>query len=105
MVAMKQQQQASGREELVHNDGQSRYELRIDGQVAAMAQYARDGDAVRFTHTQVDPAYEGQGLGSRVAAFALDDVKSRGMKAMPQCQFIAAYIARNEKEYGSLLQH
>ena len=104
MVAMKQQQQASGREELVHNDGQSRYELRIDGQVAAMAQYARDGDAVRFTHTEVDRAYEGQGLGSRLAAFALDDVKSRGMKALPQCQFIAAYMARHEKEYGSLMQ-
>ena len=103
MLAMKQQQQATGREELVHNDGQSRYELRIDGQVAAMAQYARDGNSVRFTHTEVNQAYEGQGLGSRLAAFALDDVKSRGMKAQPQCQFIAAYIARNEKEYGSLV--
>ncbi|WP_332823689.1 GNAT family N-acetyltransferase, partial [Ramlibacter sp.] len=65
----------------------------------------RDGDAVCFTHTEVDTAYEGQGLGSRLAAFALDDVKSRGMRAVPQCRFIAAYIARNEKEYGSLVQH
>jgi predicted GNAT family acetyltransferase len=102
---MKQQQQASGPEELVHADGQSRYELRINGQVAAKAEYRRDGAAVCFTHTEVDTAYEGQGLGSRLAAFALDDVKSRGMKAVPQCRFIAAYIARNEKEYGSLVQH
>ncbi|MGZ8407105.1 MAG: GNAT family N-acetyltransferase [Caulobacteraceae bacterium] len=102
---MKQQQQASGPEELVHNDGQSRYELRLGAQVAAKAEYQREGDAVRFTHTEVDSAYEGQGLGSRLAAFALDDVKSRGMKALPQCQFIAAYIGRHEKEYGSLVQH
>lgn len=101
---MKQQQQAPGTGELVHNDGQSRYELRIDGEVAAMAQYVPDGDAVRFTHTQVNEAYEGQGLGSRLAAFALDDVKRRGMKAVPQCKFIAAYMARHEKEYGSLMQ-
>lgn len=101
---MKQQQQASGPEELVHNVGQSRYELRMGGRVAAKAEYRREGDAVCFTHTEVDNAYEGQGFGSRLAAFALDDVKSRGMKALPQCQFIAAYIARHEKEYGSLMQ-
>ena len=101
---MKQQQQASGPEELVHNDGQSRYELRLDGRVVAKAEYRREGGAVRFTHTEVDGPYEGQGFGSRLAAFALDDVKSRGLKAQPQCQFIAAYIARHEKEYGSLMQ-
>lgn len=101
---MKQQHQASGPEELVHNDGQSRYELRIAGQVAARAEYRRDGNVVRFTHTEVDRAYEGQGLGSRLAAHALDDVKSRGLQALPQCAFIAAYIARHEKEYGSLVQ-
>ncbi|MEJ5991248.1 GNAT family N-acetyltransferase [Ramlibacter sp. PS3R-8] len=100
---MKQQQQASGPEELVRNDAQSRYELRLGGQVAAKAEYRREGDTVRFTHTEVDGAHEGQGFGSRLAAFALDDVKSRGMKAVPQCQFIAAYIARHEKEYGSLV--
>jgi predicted GNAT family acetyltransferase len=71
---------------------------------AAVAQYVREGDALRFTHTEVDRAYEGQGLGSRLAAYALDDVKSRGMKAVPQCQFIAGYMARHEKEYGSLVQ-
>ena len=51
----------------------------------------------------MDPAYEGQGLGSRLAAYALDDVKSRGLKAVPQCRFIAGYIARHEKEYGELV--
>ena len=100
---MKPQQQAERREDIAHNEAASRYEIRIDGALAAQAQYQRDGDAVRFTHTVVDPAYEGQGLGSRLAAFALDDVKGRGMKARPQCQFIAAYIARHEKEYGSLV--
>jgi hypothetical protein len=101
---MKQQQQtAGGAPEPVHNEAQSRYELRIGQEVAAQAQYQRQGDAVRFTHTEVNPAYEGQGLGSKLAAFALDDVKSRGLKAIPQCKFIAGYIARHEKEYGDLV--
>jgi predicted GNAT family acetyltransferase len=101
---MKQQQQpAGGTPELVHNEGASRYELRIDGELAAQAQYTREGQALRFTHTEVDPKREGQGLGSRLATFALDDVRTRGLKAVPQCKFIAGYIARHEKEYGSLV--
>jgi predicted GNAT family acetyltransferase len=101
---MKQQHQSGGSPEFVHDEAQSRYELRIDGQVAAQAQYRRQGDAVCFTHTEVDSAYEGQGLGSKLAAQALDDVKSRGLKAVPQCSFIRGYIERHEKEYGELVR-
>ena len=103
---MKQQEQAAGgTPELVHNEAGSRYELRRDGKVAAVAQYQVEGDAVRFVHTEVDEQFEGQGLGSQIAAFALDDVKTRGLKAIPQCKFIAAYIARHEQEYGELVPH
>ena len=102
---MKQQQQPStSAPDAVHNQAQSRYELHIDGQVAAFAQYRKEGDTICFTHTEVDSAYEGQGLGSRLAAYALDDVKSRGLKADPQCEFMASYIRRHEKEYGELVQ-
>jgi predicted GNAT family acetyltransferase len=101
---MKQQQQSSTPEsDLSNNAGQSRYELKIDGRLAAQAQYRIEGDKMRFTHTVVDPEYEGQGLGSKLAAYALDDVQHRGLKAIPQCKFIAAYIARHEQQYGSLV--
>src|SRR4051812_14459306 len=102
---MKQQQQqtAGSSPDLQHNEAQSRYELKIDGEVAAHADYRREGDAVRFTHTEVVPQREGQGLAARVAAYALDDVRTRGLKAIPQCSYIAGYIARHEKEYGDLV--
>ena len=99
-----QQQQGSSAAEAVHDEAKSRYELRMDGRVVAHAQYHREGDAVAFTHTEVDEAMEGQGLGSRLASFALDDVRSRGLKAVPRCSFIAGYIARHEKEYGALVK-
>jgi len=101
---MKQQQQSAGATpEITDNSERGQYELRMDGQVAAVAQYRMEGQAVCFTHTQVDSAYEGQGLGSKLAAYALDDVKRRGLKAIPTCRFIAGYIARHEKEYGALV--
>ena len=102
---MKQEQQTAGSStgNLGNNEAQERYELRMDDTVAAFAQYRIEGNRVRFVHTEVDPAYEGQGLGSKLAAYALDDVRRRGMKAVPQCKFIASYIARHEKDYGDLV--
>jgi hypothetical protein len=102
---MKQQEQSTGAQSgLANNTGASQYELHIDGKLAALAAYRVEGDAVRFTHTEVKPEHEGQGLGSRIAAYALDDVKSRGLKALPQCPFIAKYLAKHEKEYGDLIR-
>jgi uncharacterized protein len=101
---MKQQEQSSGGgPEVRHNEAASRYELLLDGRVAGEAQYRMQGEDVVFTHTEVEPGHEGQGLGSRLAAFALDDVKSRGLKAVPQCRFIAGYIERHEKDYQDLV--
>jgi predicted GNAT family acetyltransferase len=67
-----------------------------------VAEYRLDGGTIRFVHTQVEPAFEGRGLGSRLAKAALDEVRSRGLKAVPQCPFIAGYIARHP-EYQALV--
>lgn len=102
---MKQQHQTTGATpELVHDEAAARYELRIGGRVAGVAQYRREGDTICFTHTEIDSAYEGQGLGSRLAAYALDDVKSRGLKADPRCPFMAGFIERHEQEYGGMVE-
>jgi predicted GNAT family acetyltransferase len=49
---------------------------------------------VIFTHTETLPAFEGKGVGSRLAAGALDEVRSRGLVVTAKCPFIAAYIHR-----------
>jgi len=103
---MKQQEQsAASRPGLVHNEAKSRYELHLDGHMVGQMQYRMRGSDVVFTHTIVDPALRGQHLGSRIAAFGLDDVKARGLKMVPQCPFVAEYIRRHEKEYGDLVAH
>lgn len=79
-----------------------RYELLLGGAVAAYAEYNLLAHAVLFTHTEVLPAHEGQGLGSKLARFALDDVRGRGLKVIPACQFIAGYI-RKHREYLDLV--
>jgi predicted GNAT family acetyltransferase len=84
------------------NPSAHRFEALVDGKVAAFAEYNLLSIGVMFTHTEVLPAFEGQGIGSGIAKFALDDVRARGLHAIPVCQFIAGYI-RKHTEYLDLV--
>lgn len=79
-----------------------RYELSIAGQLAAFLDYRAAPGRVDMIHTEVMPGYEGQGLGSRLAKFALEHARRAGAKVVPSCAFVASYIERHP-EYGDLL--
>ncbi len=85
------------------NTEASRYEVTVDGAVAGFAAYRLHGDRIVFTHTEVDDAYEGQGLGGALARGALDDVRARGeYRVTALCPFISAWIERHPS-YQDLL--
>jgi predicted GNAT family acetyltransferase len=84
------------------NGEASRYEVHVDGERAGFAQYKRRRDQINFTHAEIDPAFEGRGIGSRLAKYALDDARSRNLRVVPNCPFIAAYI-RSHPEYATLV--
>lgn len=81
----------------------SRYDATVDaGVVAGFVEY-RDTDGVRIlTHTEVDDAFEGRGVGSALARGALDDVRERGLRLRVTCRFIESYLERHP-EYVDLL--
>ncbi len=81
-----------------------RYEIRDGDRLLGLAAYRRRGDEVVFTHTEVDPQAEGSGLGGTLVRGALDDVRSRGLRVVPQCSFVRSWIERHA-EYGDLVTH
>ncbi|HLL58756.1 MAG TPA: GNAT family N-acetyltransferase [Allosphingosinicella sp.] len=87
--------------EVTQNEAEHRYELAVEGQTA-FAQYNLNGDIITFTHTIVPEEMEGQGIGSRLVSFALDDARSRDLKVVPMCSFVRGYIERHP-EYQDLL--
>lgn len=88
--------------EVRDNAERRRFEVVVDGDVAGFADYQRRGGRIIFLHTQIDPAHEGQGLGSSLARGALDAAREAGEPVVPLCPFIAAYIERHE-EYADLV--
>jgi uncharacterized protein len=73
----------------------SRFEIRIGGEQAGFADYSRMGGRLVFRHTEIDDAYEGRGLGSKLAQGALDAARAGGHPVVPLCPFIASYIERH----------
>jgi predicted GNAT family acetyltransferase len=89
--------------ETVHNTDKHRYEAWIDGVRAGFAEYQLTDELIVFTHTEVDPKFEGQGVGSALARFGLDDVRADGTRrVLPLCPFIKGWIGHH-RDYVDLL--
>ena len=82
---------------------QRRYEARVGGQLAAIADYIPTDELVAFTHTEVMPGFEGNGVGSTLVREALDDVRTRQRSVLAVCPFVSGWIARHRDGYGDLL--
>jgi uncharacterized protein len=81
--------------EVRDNPEMTRYEATAGDRLAGTAVYETRPGALVFTHTVVMPRWEGRGVGGRLARAALDDVRARGLRAIPRCPFIAAWIRRH----------
>lgn len=88
--------------DVVHNVQGSRFEVIIDGEVAGQIDYTVSGDVITYTHTGVPAAFEGRGIASSLAKFALDQARTQGQTVVPQCPFVAEYINRHP-QYADLL--
>ncbi len=87
--------------DVTDNAAEQRFELRA-GDHVAVACYRLAPGIITFTHTEVPAALSGQGIGSKLARGALDQVRARGLKIVPQCPFIAAFVAKNA-EFADLV--
>lgn len=48
-----------------------------------------------ITHTEVEPRFAGQGVGSQLVRHALDDIRTQGIPVLPVCPFVQQWIVRH----------
>jgi uncharacterized protein len=93
---------ASKMTDIVNNKAHHRYELAVDGHIAASYYKIADG-VITFIHTEVPPELGGKGVASKLIKGALDQVRAEGLKVIAQCPFVKAYIEKHP-DYADLLK-
>lgn len=87
---------------IADNPERSRYEVYVGSALAGVTDYHAQPGLVTLKHTEIDPAFEGQGVGSRFVAGVLDDLRRRGVLVLPICPFVRAFLQRHP-EYADLV--
>lgn len=95
----------AGTDEPVHvvlNRAKLRYELWQGEELAGFASFRERPNAIEIFHAEVEPRFEGQGLGAQLTAGALNDARAQGVKVIPACPFVAHFFD-SHSEYADLL--
>ncbi|WBB68558.1 GNAT family N-acetyltransferase [Micromonospora sp. WMMD812] len=73
-----------------------RFEARDEsGALAGIVTYQLTGTIIAYTHTEVDPSFEGRGVGSTLARAVMDDARAKGRTVVPICPFLAEWLGKH----------
>lgn len=82
----------------------NRYEATLGDAAdpAAILEYRLLEASITLLHTEVSEGFEGQGIGSRLARAVFEDVRARGLTAIPKCSFIVRWLERHPEQHDLL---
>ena len=80
----------------------ARFEPLIEGHKPGFVEYYAFDHVVIVVHTEIEPRWEGRGLGSALVRQALDYFRSRNKSVVPVCGFFAHQLRRHP-EYMDLV--
>ena len=89
--------------EFVDDPDRHRFELRSGEEVIGFLDYELATGVIALVHTEVDDAHSGQGHAATLARSALDEARSRGLRVVPTCSYVASYV-RKHPEYADLVE-
>ena len=88
---------------IVKNEELNRFEIYSDGELAGFAEFKVANQKISYTHTEIDPRFGGQGLGSQLIREALAEPLEQNLEVAPYCSFVSAYIKKNSEKYLDLI--
>src|SRR4029077_18315541 len=86
---------------VVHRAAKQRFEIDIDGQLSVL-EYTFKNHRLFLTHTEVPPALEDQGLGTKLAHAALEYARQNELMVVAVCPFVKEYVG-SHPEYQSFV--
>ena len=77
------------------NEAEHRFEVHVADELAGFTVFRRRPGVIEFIHTEIEPRFEGQGLGSQLIRQALETARAEGQAVLPFCPFVNDYIKRH----------
>jgi predicted GNAT family acetyltransferase len=77
-----------------HNEAESRFEVDVDGALAAV-DYDLEPGRIVLTHTEVPQQLGGRGIAGQLVRTALDHARAQKLVVVPQCAYVASFIKKN----------
>ena len=84
------------------NTVEDRFELFANGMPAGVLAYRMEGEKYALVHTEIDPEFEGRGMGSALISRTLDLIRATGHAVVPICPFVSSFLQRHP-EYLDLV--
>jgi predicted GNAT family acetyltransferase len=81
--------------DLRDNTDVNRFELLVDGTVAAFLEYRVRPGGYALDHAEAVPEFEGQGLSSEMIGSVLDLMRRNHTMVLPYCPFVVQYVQRH----------
>lgn len=69
------------------------FELHIDGKKAGLMVFTRSGSEMNIIHTEVDPAYGGQGYGKKLVEAAVEYATRNNLSLKADCSYARKVLA------------
>lgn len=80
---------------IANNPAERQWEAFLDGELAGYAEYRTRPGRIVFTHTVVDPQFEGKGIGSALVKTAVRDAVANELRILPTCPFVRTWLKRH----------
>ena len=83
-----------------HDEGRQRFYSRLsEGEAYLSYEQEQDG-TLDLQHTVVPEPARGRGVGESLVRAALAHARERGVRIVPSCPFVAAYLTEHPDERG-----
>jgi len=79
-----------------------RYEAYLGDALAGVIEYKLRRTRIALIHTEVAGAHKGRGIAAELARFALEDARRRGLRVIPSCPYVRAFLERHP-EYDDVV--
>lgn len=80
---------------VIDNPDEQRFEIQVDGELAALTEYRLHGSVADFPHTETLEGFQGRGLARELVVGALAVARERGWQVRPFCPYVRKVIAED----------